>query len=121
MERSKNYIPYKKQRLVIPNQPSLELRRLRTDLIFHYKILHDLIDTNLKVLFAMASDVSTCSLSLRDHAYKLLMPNPLTDLLKFSCAYRVVINWKSLPSEVSAANTLSLFKQRLTNFSYCTD
>jgi hypothetical protein len=37
------YIPYNK-RLILLEQPSLEQRRTRADLIFLYKILHGLVD-----------------------------------------------------------------------------
>ena len=103
-----------KQRLAILNQLSLELRRLRTDLIFLYKILQGLVDSNLKGLFNTVSHVSTCNLSLHGHAYKLHVPKPCTDLLKFSYQCRVVTNWNSMPFELCAVKSLPLFKQRLT-------
>ncbi len=48
--RGLKLIPYK-QRLVMLNQPSLQSRRVRADVIYLFKILHGLVDTNLKNLF----------------------------------------------------------------------
>ena len=113
-------IPFK-QLIAILNQPFLELHRLRTDLIFLYKILHGQVDTNLKRLFVMASDVSTCNLRLHGHANELKVPKLRTDLLKNCYVYRVVMNRSSLPFKVCAAKSYSLFKQRLTEYLCNTD
>ncbi len=108
-------IPYK-QRLIILNQSTLQSRRIRADLIYLFKILHGFVDMNLKSLFTMASSVSTCDRSLRGHAFKLYVPKPRTDLLKYSFVYRVVKCWNSLPSIVCDTMSLSIFKNRLTEY-----
>ncbi len=68
-----------KQRLSILKQPSLQSRRIRADLIYLYKILHNFVDADLKGLFVAASSVSTCERNLRGHAHKLFVPKPRTD------------------------------------------
>ena len=72
------------QRLFILKQPSLELRRIRYDLITLHKILHGLVDLSLKNLFVLASDVSTCCHTLRGHVFELFLPKPRSDMLKNS-------------------------------------
>ena len=103
--------------LCVLKQPSLALRRVRADLIFLYKILHGLVDTDLKSLFFMNTEVVD-SHYLRGHALKLNLPKPRTDVMKFSFAYRVVKLWNSVPSSVSESNSLTIFKQRLTTHLY---
>ena len=77
------------ERLCVLKQPSLALRRVRADLIFLYKILHGLMDTDLKSLFVTNTDVVNTH-DLRGHALKLYLPKPRTDVTKFSCVYCVV-------------------------------
>lgn len=108
--RGCKYLTYK-QRLSILKQPSLQSRRIRADLIYLYKILHDFVDAELKGLFVAASNVSTCERNLRGHAYKLFMPKPRTDMLKFSYPCRVVKCWNALPAAVCESKSLSVFKK----------
>lgn len=105
-----------KQRLNILKQPSLQSRRIRSDLIYLYKILNGFADANLKCLFTAASSVSTCERNLRGHAYKLFVPKPRTDMLKFSYTYRVIKFWNALPSAVCESNSLSVFKRKVSAY-----
>ena len=108
-------LPYK-QRLNILKQPSLQSRRIRSNLIYLYKILNGFVDANLKSLFIAASSVSTCERNLRGHAHKLFVPKPRTDMLKFSYTYRVVQLWNALPSAVCESNSLSVFKRKVSAY-----
>ena len=104
-------IPYNK-RLLLLEQPSLELRRTRADLIFLYKIFHGLVDTTLKKLFIAFTDVSRyCG-----HAFRLMAPRPYSDILKYDFVYRSIIYWNSLPSFVYESRNIAVFKQRLNNY-----
>ena len=105
------------ERLCVLKQPSLALRRVRADLIFLYKILHGLVDTDLKSLLVMNTEVVDTH-HLRGHALKLYLPKPRTDVLKFSYVYRVVKLWNDLPSFVCESNSLTILKQRLTTHLY---
>ena len=98
-------------------QPSLALRRVRADLIFLYKILLSLMDTDLKSLFVMNPKVVNTRY-LRGHALKLYMPKPRTDVMKFSYVYHVIKLWNDFPSYVCESNSLTIFKQRLTTYLY---
>jgi hypothetical protein len=107
-------LPYEK-RLTVLNQPSLEKRRARADLIFLYKILHGLTDNNLKKFFVYTSNVLTCVHNLRGHAFKLMAPKPRTDVLKYHYIYRVIMLWNALPANVCDSPSLSIFKHRLND------
>jgi hypothetical protein len=100
------------QRLIILNQPTLQSRRIRADMIYLFKILHGLVDMNLKRLFPV--NTSAYSFNLRGHAFMLYAPKPRTDLLKFSYVYRAIKCWNSLPTYVCDTDSLSVFKNRLT-------
>ena len=99
------------ERLLLLKQPSLEARRLRIDLIFLYKVLHNLTDNNLRNYFVMASNNNR---SLRGNECKLFIPKPRSDMLKYSFFYRVIVLWNSLPFNVVSADLLALFKTRLS-------
>ncbi len=107
------------QRLAILNQPTLQSRRHRADLIFLYKILHNMVDANLKSLFVLSSDVTSCTHILRGNVYKLYAPKPRTDLLKYSYVYRVIKSWNALPSMVCESQSISVFKHRLSQHLTC--
>jgi hypothetical protein len=94
-----NNLPYM-QRLAILKQPTLESRRSRADLIYLFKILSGLVDVNLKKYFVQSSNVSACDMNLRGNAFKLFVPKPRTDMLKFSFVYRVSKSWNALPTVV---------------------
>lgn len=112
--RGLKIIPYL-QRLAVLKQPTLESRRSRADLIYLFKILNGFVDMNLKKFFVQSSNVSACDMNLRGNAYKLFVPKPRTDMLKFSFVYRVCKLWNALPTVVCDTKSLAIFKSRLTN------
>ena len=106
-------------RLAILYQPSLQLRSWRTDLIYLHKILHGLVDTTLKSIFTLSTDVFVSDRSLRGHALKLHKLKPRTDMLRHNCFFRVVEEWNTLPKYVAEAVSLSVFKQKLSTHLHC--
>ena len=104
-------IPYNK-RLLLLEQPSFELRRIRANLIFLYKILYGLVDTSLNNFFVAFTDVSR----LRGHASRLMAPRPYSDILKYDFVYRSIICWNFLHSFVCESRNIAVFKQRLNNY-----
>ena len=86
------------QHLKFLNVPSLELRRLRADLYWCYKILFNLVAVTSDVFFTKNFCTST-----RGHQYKLCL-----------CAFklfaeRVINDWNNLPESIDFS-TLSRFK-----------
>ena len=110
--RNKTY----NQRLIILKTCTLESRRKRADIIYLFKILHNMVDPHLKHLFVPASRVNITSRSMRGHSYKLYAPKPRTDILKFSFICRVVKCWNQLPSTICSAKSLAMVKSKLTAY-----
>jgi hypothetical protein len=105
-----------KERLIKSGLCTLELRRLKTDLILCYKILHGFVEINKDVLFALDPNNIT-----RGHSWKLKMSNSRIDTrLHFYCN-RVVRPWNSLSSDCVCSTsvnafTISLELEDLSNF-----
>ena len=99
-------------------QPSLESRRARADMIFLYKIVNNTVDINLQQYFVNSINLPLCDRSLRGNVRKLVVPKPRSDMLKFSFFYRAIILWNSLSSHVVNTGSLNLFKARLLEYLY---
>ena len=74
---------------------SLEVRRLRHDLILTYKILFVLTDMNQSDFFTFADRTH----STRGHAYKLLPSHCRVDVPKCFFTERILKPWNSLPAD----------------------
>jgi len=95
------------QRLVKLELESLELRRVRTDLLCVYKIVFGLVDVCLSDFF-----VSQFSDARRGHRYKLYLP-PCRSNVRFNCLnYRTIRTWNSLPADVDFTS-LNSFRSSL--------
>lgn len=95
------------QRLQALNLESLELRRLKADLVYLYKILFKLVDTDLINIFKFSTYSST-----RGHPYKLVIPLAKTDTFKYFFTSRTVKVWNDLHADFSSLNC---FKISLTH------
>ena len=90
---------------------SLELRRLRYDLVMMYKIIHNLVDLDRDALITVTSSSIT-----RNSLLKLFKPTSLSSTrCKFLCV-RSINAWNSLSEETRSAQSISRFKSSL--FSY---
>ena len=78
-------MPYNK-RLTLLNQSSLSSRRTRIDFILLCKTLHGLINSELNSLFVL-HDSTVHNLRGYAYAFKLIIPIPRTDLLKYNTMY----------------------------------
>lgn len=87
---------------------TLELRRLRTDLIFCYKILHRLVDVNIENFFCLDNSTTT-----RGHSWKLRTGIPRLDSRRFFFSCRVIKIWNGLSTLTVSAPTLNSFKRLL--------
>jgi ribonuclease P/MRP protein subunit RPP40 len=98
------------ERLKLLNLESLELRRLRCDLIYTYKLLFGLISTDASDFFTLSSNGHYT----RGHAYKLSMSYSRLDIRKFYFSQRVIEPWNSLPAESEHFSSLKDFKSFLS-------
>jgi len=97
------------QRLVKLELKSLELRRVRTDLLCVYKIVFGLVDACLSDFF-----VSQFNDARRGHRYKLYLPPCRSNVgLRFNCPnYRTIRTWNSLPADMDFTS-LNSFRSSL--------
>lgn len=101
-------IPYR-ERLSQLGLQSLERRRLRTDLIMTYRIIHGLVSFPMEQFFQY-DDIS----GTRGHCLKLRVRKvPRLDVRKFDFAQRVVKFWNMLDEGVVTAPSLRVFKSRI--------
>lgn len=87
---------------------SLEIRRLRQDLIYTYKVVFGLVDRACDSFFKLANTVH--SAHTRGHLYKLYPHYCRIDIRKHFFAERVVSVWNNLPAEESHFRNLTVFK-----------
>ena len=87
---------------------SLELRRLKKDLLLVYKMFNGRFNVRFTDFFTVAYSGST-----RGHSLKLYPKLSCTDRALNSFAFRVVNVWNSLPSSVIESSSVNLFKSRL--------
>jgi len=101
------------QRLARMQLESLELQRLRFDLIFTYKLVFGLIDLNL-------SDFRLCSDDRkRGHQYKLFLPGCSLSARHNFFTYRAAKMWNDLLYDSTDFSSLNSFKRlsHIKNFS----
>jgi len=96
-------------RLVKANLCSLELRRLRADLVFCYKMLHNLsLVSNIDKFFTVEGLGRT-----RGHNWKLKAKTPRLETRLHFFAYRTAAAWNNLMDLTVCAPTLFTFKKLL--------
>ena len=101
-------LPYA-QRLIRLKLDSLELRRLKADLILVFKNLHGLVSVSLP-FFDRRYTTKT-----RGHSLKLILPLTRLDCRKHFFAVRVVPAWNSLTEEAVTASSVNIFKRLLNS------
>ncbi|KAK3108052.1 hypothetical protein FSP39_000221 [Pinctada imbricata] len=95
------------ERLKYLGLPSLEYRRIRSDMIQVYKFLNN-IDKMDDDLLKINENSRT-----RGHNKKLLKSHSRLNVRKFSFTERVVNTWNNLPSDVINSKNINLFKSQL--------
>ena len=110
------------ERLATLGLDRLELRRLRFHLIYVYKILFGMAETDASIFFR----VRNTSTVTRGHSIKLFVPQSRLDVRKYFFCHRVVHCWNSLPAQPDDFSSLNKFKQLLERadlsiFISCTD
>ena len=104
-----------RSRLTRLHADSLQLRRLRHDLIYTYKVIFGLVNGAGDDLFTLTSLIN--SSGTRGHAYKLFPHYNRVDLHKHFFSERIIDIWNSLPAKLDHFNSLS----RFTHFILSTD
>ena len=95
-------------RLKFLNLDSLELRRLKTDLVWTYKILNGHFDVNLEEFFVLDAETRT-----RTNGKKLRKPECSTKVREQCFTVRVIRVWNALSEETVQAPSVNVFKNRL--------
>ena len=102
-------------RLQMLNLETLEIRRVKFDMIIIYKILNNLLDLPFNHFFTL--NPSLLLYSLRRHSLSLLKPKlskTSTRLNFFS--YRTINTWNLLPQDIVTSKSLTIFKSKLKIF-----
>jgi len=86
------------RRLLRLGVDSLEIRRLRQDLIYIYKIVFGLITNAGKEFFTQANSVDA-NINTRGHMYKFFPHHSRINACKYFFSERVVHVWNGLPTE----------------------
>jgi len=110
------YVIYK-DRLQRLGLETLEMRRLREDLVFAYKVILGLVSNSCYELFIM----SNSSISTRGHDYKLFQSYTRVDSRKHFFAERIIKPWNSLPANNDTFKSFAscksfVYSANLTNF-----
>ena len=101
------------ERLAFLSLETLELRRLKFDLIMVYKICNDLVDLQFDDFFTLPNVSST-----RNGIYSLFKTRARTSIRQHTFNLRVVNVWNALPINVQSASSLHQFKQGLGSFNF---
>ena len=96
------------KRLELLHIERLECRRLKSDLIMCYKILHRLVALSPDEFFMYSNVLHT-----RGHSFKLTVPNSRINARANFFSVRVVKIWNNLPSSLVNASSLPLFINKL--------
>lgn len=98
------------ERLTILELESLEIRRVKFDLILLYKILHKLIYIDFESFFT----INRFSYNLRRHNLSLRGSDPHKSRIRSNFfAHRVINVWNKLPESLVNSPTLTIFKSNL--------
>ena len=98
------------KRLRLLNLDSLEMRRLRADLMLCFKMLKIFVDVDASEFFERVAPDSVT----RGHRYKLAYPSVRINVRQHVFAVRIIPVWNSLSSNVVEAESISCFKARLS-------
>ena len=98
------------ERLTRCNLMSLEMRRLRGDLIEVHKIMNGVVDIDYRKLFTLDNETTRKS---RGHPFKLKVNYCRLDVRKYFFTNRVIREWNALPRNVVMARSSNEFKNEV--------
>jgi len=87
---------------------SLEMCRLRHDLLYTYKIVFNLVSGAANDMFTLANTLY--STRTQGHPYKLYLHNSFIDVRKHFFCERIVITWNNLSATSEHFSSFSQFK-----------
>ena len=91
------------------NWPTLQQRRLRTRLIFFYKIIHNLVAIYPTDLLHPQDSRTRHS---NPHGFQQIHTSK--DTYKFSFYPRTIVQWNMLPAHLVSIDKLDAFKEQVT-------
>jgi hypothetical protein len=100
-------------RLKFLNAETLELRRLKQDLVTIYKMFHGLMDVRVNEFF----QVQTANIT-RGHNYKIIKPVCNNNARQFSFSCRRINCWNSLTQIIVNAHSVAAFKHYLNSVNF---
>ena len=89
--------------------PTLQQRRLRTRIIFFYKVLHGLVQIYPQNLL---HPIDSRTRHTNPHNFKQIFCKK--DTYKYSFYPRTLIQWNQLPTIITSSDTLDTFRAQLT-------
>jgi hypothetical protein len=89
--------------------PSLQCRRLRSDMVETFRIINNIDKVNSNKIFPKNENTT------RGHKHKIYKKQCRTNIRKYSFSQRVVDTWNSLPVKVIESNTVNGFKNQLNS------
>ena len=92
---------------------SLERRRLHSDLVFCYKLLHGFIGGSPEHYGLILSNRQS-----RGNSLKLVINNPRVDVRKFFFSSRICEPWNLLPDSVVLIDSVKAFKRQLLDIDF---
>ena len=103
------YLSYD-ERIIFLDIDSLEIRRIRFDLIMIFKLINGLIDIEPSSIIQIKTNNIT-----RGHSKRLLIDKARIDLRRNLLKNRVASVWNNLDDNIVNAKTLSIFKSKIKN------
>lgn len=94
--------------MIAANLESLEIRRIKKDVIFLYKIINGLVNLNFGDFFEYSTETRT-----RGNSRKIFVKQARVNIVLKSFTHRVVPVWNALNDETVTARSLNLFKKKL--------
>ena len=102
-----------KERLTACGLETLELRRLKNDLVFVYKMINSMVDYKFEDYFKLANSRT------RGHSLKLIGQLRHSNCASNVFSQRVIQPWNSLPEDVLSETSISMFKRNLDKVDLC--
>ena len=103
-------------RLSALNLESLEVRRLKSDMIYYYKIFNDLTPHNADHLFLKYFPPK----SSRSSSSYLIQPRKVSEKCLSFLTYRNVAVWNALPGDLKPTDSVTTFKRGLQKLNFIT-